>query len=182
MKVKIEIEENDIQAIKKIIHDESNNDFVKNRINIINKPKTSIEDFWYAIIIGLLSSQQKSGPNSPVSKILNKKPFEFSLSILSSKKNIQLYVLSVLNSYKGIRFNNRISKFVAEDFLVFNQEIKQIKEKINSIVTSTEDKRGSLEKDFCLFLKDKFKGVGPKQSRNILLSIGLSKYEIPVIL
>ncbi len=180
MKVTIEIEENDIQAIKKIIQDESNNDFVKDRINIINKPKTSSEDFWHAIITGLLSSQQKSGPDSPVSKILHKKPFEFSLSILSSKKNIQSYVLSVLSSYKGIRFSNRISKFAAENYLIFNQEKEQIKEKINRIVTSTEDKRASLEKDFCLFLIEKFNGIGPKQSRNILQSIGLSKYEIPI--
>ena len=30
------------------------------------------------------------------------------------------------------------------------------------------------------FIDDNFKGFGPKQSRNLLQSLGLSKYEIPI--
>ena len=180
MKAIMEIEKNDIQAVKKIIQDESHNGFVKNRMDIINRPKTTNEDFWHAIIIGILTSHQKSGPDSQVAKILSKKPFQFSISILSSEKHVQSYVLGVLNSYKVIRFTNRISKFVHSNYFTFIHEKEQINEMISSIVNSTEDDRAFFERKFCLFLIDKFKGIGPKQSRNVIQAIGLSKYEIPI--
>lgn len=180
MKSIIEIEDNDIKAVKEIMKAEGANSFVQNRIEIINNPKTNLEDFWHAILIGLLSSQQKSGPDSPISKLLSKNPFELSLIILSKEVKISPYALKILKANKGIRFAEKISDFIEFNFVVFSNNKNEIEAGIHSIISAKAESRFIEERAFCLKLQELFKGIGPKQSRNVIQAVGLSKYEIPI--
>ncbi|MBN2414146.1 hypothetical protein JXQ31_20900 [candidate division KSB1 bacterium] len=44
----------------------------------------------------------------------------------------------------------------------------------------TSNDSAQLEKEAAKFINDNLKGFGPKQSRNLLQSLGLTQYEIPI--
>ena len=125
----------------------------------------------------LLTSQQRAGPNSKVGNFFLLEPFPITLHSLENVDNIQKGVKKILKSNGLTRFINRISSFFAlnlekmknEDWTII-QELNELKGK-----DSKKDERGVADR-----LAEKFKGLGPKQSRNFLQALGLTKYEIPI--
>ena len=73
MKITIEIEYADIQKIKQFYDNHKDNKFVQVRYNrnVLRKELDfSWEFLWKSIIMCLLTTQQRSGPTSPVSKFI----------------------------------------------------------------------------------------------------------------
>ena len=181
MKLIWKIEKEDINKIKKFYRENKNNDFVRKRIsrNINKKYGVISEDnFFKEMVSCLLTTQQRSGPNSPVTKLINTKPFPLKYRILQKhidKKNI---VLDILNSHKGIRRKNKITDEIITNILVLENNLW---EKIAEIAKKLEANSSIAEERLAAdFLMDKFKGFGPKQSRNLLQSLGLTRFEIPI--
>jgi hypothetical protein len=48
---------------------------------------------------------------------------------------------------------------------------------VNSLIRPVEPEA---ESEVAEYLDDRFKGLGPKQSRNLLQGLGLTRYEIPI--
>jgi len=72
------IKNKDVSLLKDFVRRHQNNNFVKNRIkrNLSDEiPKFSKEEFWKWMLACLLTTQQRSGPNSKISKFLITKPF-----------------------------------------------------------------------------------------------------------
>ena len=179
MNISWNISDQDIQKVKRILN-ENNNPFFKNRRernvekkNIVINNDTVIK----TIIMCLLTSQQRSGPNSVVGQFLKLEPFPITYKTISKTENIEDLIKQTLRKNGLTRYINRISKFFATNInKIQNDNWKIIHELENLKNTdSIVEERELADK-----IDDTFDGFGPKQSRNFLQSLGLTKYEIPI--
>lgn len=173
------VEEDDINTIRQLYVNQASNPFVINRIkrNINGHYDTINRDsIWKQIVICLLTTQQRSGPDSPISQFCRITPFP--LDYTNCKKLTENKIISILDKHAGIRRKNKIA---AE--LVFNQSWLEAGgwDKFISIIQTLESsKTQSAERETALFVMENLKGFGPKQSRNLLQSLGITQYEIPL--
>ena len=68
----------DIKKVKKFVEQHRDNPFVQRRIqrNLKDKKRViSLNEFWFVMVSCLLTTQQRSGPNTSVSRFITKKPF-----------------------------------------------------------------------------------------------------------
>jgi N-glycosylase/DNA lyase len=179
MKISWNINKSDIQKIKNVMN-ENDNFFLKNRRER-NVQKKNI-DLSKNIIIQnlmmcLLTSQQRSGPNSLVGKFLSLKPFPITSELIGESENIELLIKQILQKNGLTRYINKISSFFAEN-------IEKIELNNWNIISKLEylnnNQSKETERELADFLNDWLKGFGPKQSRNFLQSLGLTKYELPI--
>jgi len=177
MKVTFKLEKRDINAITDILRQNKDTDFVKRRIDKIKNPQISIEKFWNALVIGLFTTQQKSGPKSVVSRLIKDRPFK---KMYNEKFKLdERIVKNILRDYPGIRFMDKLAHQLVNNRSILNKYWKEIKIQINKIITSRKN-RPAEERILAERLQELFKGIGPKQSRNLLQSMGVARFEIPI--
>jgi hypothetical protein len=181
MKLLWQIEDGDIQKAKAFYEAQQNNAFVLNRIERNVKkvlPPFSNEMFWEAMISCLITTQQRSGPDSSVTKFICTKPFPLNYSKCKVSGNLQNTVEETITTFGGLRRGKRIGEEVEFNFKWLNNGGWEIVHEIVEDMTknqTTETERKSAE-----IIIANLKGFGPKQSRNLLQSLGLTKFEIPV--
>ncbi len=179
MEISWDISENDIQRIKSVIT-ENDNSFLKKRRernvekqNILVNKNTVIK----TMLMCLLTSQQRSGPNSVVGQFLIKEPFQITVEHLAQIDNIENFVKQNLKENNLTRYINRISRFFARNIEKIQNENWIIIQELNDL----KDKDSKqIERKFADKLSENYDGFGPKQSRNFLQALGLTKYEIPI--
>lgn len=154
--------------------------FVKHRIEKnINNPPHQIDkhDAWFGIIACLVTTQQRSGPNSKVTQLLSTKPFPLSYHDCISSDRPQEFFRDIL-SKRGIRRSNVIAREIVVNLEKLEHgEWKEFLGFLNGLIDSDNSEN---ERRAANYIKANFKGFGPKQSRNLLQTLGLSKYEIPI--
>lgn len=177
-----EIDSTLIDSVKDFYSKHENNTFVKIRKkrNIEKKDLNLTKEFlWQTLIICLLTSQQKSGPNSRVSLFCRSKPFPLDLKFCINNLNVlEIEAQKVLQSFGGLRRSTVIAEHLKENLQTLIDNNWEILNHINTENTL------KTEKEIELFLvqnvQQQIKGFGPKQSRNFLQILGLTKYEIPL--
>ena len=180
MNINWEISPKEIESIKSFIQDNSGH-FVEKRLNRNVKRKNVIIDkdsILRNMAICLLTSQQRSGPESPVSRFFRSDPFPFTFSRLKAKEDIKSYVLEILIKHGLTRFINRIAKHFSANFDKLESQgwgwLGVLKDA--AIHPANKEK----EREIARKIKNDFHGLGPKQSRNFLQLLGLTQYEIPI--
>ncbi|MEX2380274.1 MAG: hypothetical protein WD530_06000 [Vicingaceae bacterium] len=179
MEISWDISENDIQRIKSVIS-ENDNAFLKKRRernvekrNILVNENTVIK----TMLMCLLTSQQRSGPNSAVGQFLIKEPFQITVENLAQIDDIENFVKQNLKENNLTRYINRISRFFARNTEKMKNENWKIIQELNDL----KDKDSKqIERKIADKLSENYHGFGPKQSRNFLQALGLTKYEIPI--
>jgi hypothetical protein len=181
MKITWHISERDIAEIRSVVHKQNNNELVRQRreTNLATiKREIQKHDFWDWMVKMRLTSIQKSGPNHPVAKFNRQKPFPLSHKIVLNAKNPQAIIVKVLREAGGIRFTNKISKELGANFdLLEGGEWERTLNECNRLLKPVA---ASLEREVANYIDKEFEGFGPKQSRNLLQSLGLTRYEIPI--
>jgi len=176
-----EIKNDDIKKIKDLINTYKSNRFVQHRIekNITQKnSKITHENFWHAMISCLLTTQQRSGPYSSVTKIINTIPFPLEYKKCHYSNNLLFFVEKTLTDFGGIRRARKISGEVVFNYTWITKDGWII---IENLVNDLNDRQTQvLERKSAELLINYLKGFGPKQSRNLLQMLGLTKYEIPI--
>jgi len=179
MNIKWNISTEDISKVKKVVLD-NENPFLANRRrkNIDRRGIEITKDTVIATMIAcLLTSQQRSGPNSNVGKFLNLIPFPLTYEGLIKSNDLKKYTKNILIKNNLKRYVNRISDFFSNNLKLIEDNnweiIDVLKEMIDTNSQITERKIADK-------LNDDFKGFGPKQSRNFLQALGLTRYEIPI--
>ena len=179
MKIIWDITNNDILRLQRFIRN-SNNYFIQKRkernvekINI----KIDRESIIKTLIMCLLTSQQRSGPNTPIGKFFNLDPFPLTSELISRTKNLKEYTKQILIANGLKRFKDKISEFFAENIKMIEADNWHIIDLINQIDKNTSKND---ECEIADYLNDWLKGFGPKQSRNFLQTLGLTRYEIPI--
>jgi hypothetical protein len=137
----------------------------------------SKDNFWRTLVGCLLTTQQRSGSGSRVSVFLDSSDRVLDLDYCSNAKNLTKVVEETL-SKNGLRRTERIAEEIDYAIRWLKQnDWSAVKSQLDLIASHTTAKK---ERTVARFLQEHFKGIGPKQSRNLIQWMGLSKYEIPL--
>lgn len=146
------------------------------------QPPNLIDDnlLWKTMVMCLLTTQQRSGPNSSINQFLNLLPFPLSLDECRKKNNLSEYVVETLSKVGGIRRYHKIAKAIANNLTLLDDnrwvDIYDWRDKLlmqraeMPILTHRQ-----LEESASNYV-DGFHEFGSKQSRNFWQSLGLTRY------
>lgn len=181
MKIVWQVYSNDIIKVKKFVELHRNNPFVQQRIqrNLADKKAIiSLDEFWFAMVSCLLTTQQRSGPDTPVSHFILTKPFPLSYALCKSQDVLYDFAHEILTNFGGIRRTNRLSKEIATNFSALQQSLWDrtcyVLEELRANLNAQKERKSAE------FIDEHFMGFGPKQSRNLLQTLGLTRFEIPI--
>jgi hypothetical protein len=181
MKLHWQIDDNDILKVKLFYNSQKNSVFVLNRIdrNIKkNLPEFSKDRFWEAIVSCLITTQQRSGPKSHVTRFICTKPFPLEYFQCRKWDNLHFQAEEIITEFGGLRRGKTIGLEVKHNLQWLESGGWRI---VNKIVNDLNaDSSPVKERRAAEIIIDNMMGFGPKQSRNLLQSLGLTKYEIPV--
>lgn len=185
MRLLWQFDHSDIQAVQDIIEQQKDRAIVRERIrrNVSDPvPKVNNESVWQSLIMCSLTSQQRSGPNSSVSRFLLQDPSPISIEACRSQMDLEKYIYRLLKDFGGIRFPESISKRLAVNYEYLESGgWLDAFEFVDKLVLQRKEtptpQHHKLEREAALFMKDHFKGIGPKQSRNFWQYLGLCRYE-----
>lgn len=182
------ITSDDIDKTLDFVKKMESRNYVKKRIQCnISSPSPVITHdlIWEGMFDCLLSTRQKSGPDSPIAKYLTQVPFPLSYELCIKQKNPERFISEQLGAQKGIQYKNKIAKFAVSNLgWLENGGWDKIDSWIlplkNQREKSPEPLHQKTEREACRNLSDSLLGIGPKQSRNYLQLLGLTRYEIPL--
>lgn len=141
-------------------------------------PALDPEQIWWALSLGLLTTQQRSDADAPVSRLLNADPYPLSLADCQAAPSCEALVLDRLRSFGGIRRSTIISGQLDRNLAWL--EGGGWEQVVGTLMGLGQDPGRDQEREAARRMKSWFKGLGPKQSRNVLQVLGLTRYEIPL--
>lgn len=179
MKINWDYSAADIQNVKDFIKSNSG-PFVESRRNR-NVEKQNIivnrDSVIKCMMMCLLTSQQRSGPNSIVGFFLRQNPFPITAENVDAVGDIEKFAKQILIQHRLLRFIDRISSFFAENINKFSSDNWKI---IDELKKLRDNQSKETERELADYLSKNLRGFGPKQSRNFLQALGLTKFEIPI--
>ena len=181
MKIIWKLYSSDIKRVEKFVELHKDNPFVQRRIQRNLKDKKaviSLNEFWFVMVSCLLTTQQRSGPNTSVSRFITKKPFPLRFKLCKSQDRLYNFAHEILTNFGGIRRTNRLSEEIAKNFSALEQSLwDKTYGVLKELGASSE---AQSERKSAEFIEEHFMGFGPKQSRNLLQTLGLTRFEIPI--
>ena len=181
MNIKWTVTEKDARRVRAFVQTHQNNNFVQQRIKRnLSKEKTTprLPIVWKVLIGCLLTTQQRSGPESNVSLFLLEKPFLLNYARVKRRRDAQMYCQKVLTDWGGIRRTKTIALQASNNLYKLETSLwKDLKRQLEKL---TKRSNPQTERYVADFVTDNLDGLGPKQSRNFLQWLGLTRYEIPI--
>jgi hypothetical protein len=181
MKINWQVDREDVRKADAFFDLYRNHPFVTDRkkSNVDDeKPSVTRGYFWQVMVSCLLTTQQRSGPESAVARFVYSDPFPLSYKGCIAEKNVAQYCLKVLRGFGGLRFSDKISGQLQANLEILERggwdEIFEVLDDI------PRPQIAGKERFAADFVDDYFHGFGPKQARNLLQWLGLTKYEIPI--
>lgn len=181
MKIIWEISDHDIAKVREFYNQHKNNVFVKNRIakNLKgDKSPVQKELFWEVMISCLLTTQQRSGPRSAVSRFISTTPFPLQYSQCHARADLDIFVTKMLTKFGGLRRAPTIGREADENMRFLKsggwQTTAEVIERVRVLSSPKTERRAAR------FIAEHYRGFGPKQSRNLVQELGLSRFEIPI--
>lgn len=183
----------EVDRIQEIVASQNENPFVRKRREQNVEPveiNISKDQFWNAHLAALLTSQQRSGPDSHVSRFLKGEIHTLSLDRCRNVDDVSQYVSERLDEHGGIRYYNNIGDACEKNLARLDSGgWQELWEELDSLIElrQREPRDGDYdaERRVAMFLTKGLVGeglhrIGSKQSRNILQILGLTRYEIPL--
>ena len=181
MKLTWHIEPDDIAKVQAFFAQHQDTPFVKKRVatNLRDdKPPVTKPMFWERMVGCLLTSQQRSGPNTAVSRFLRTQPLPLGYESCVRQKNLDTFTRTVLTKFGGLRRTTTIGKELSANLSYLeNGGWYPVLSHLHEIILHPDPETERRAADF---IDEKLKGFGPKQSRNLLQGLGLSRYETPI--
>jgi len=181
MKHHWEIEPSDIENVKAFIDKHRDDLIVKRRYkrNLRDdKPRVEKETFWKQMVACLLTTQQRSGPTSAVTRFIIKKPFSLALETCLGQPNVEAFVMGILTAFRGLRRSTTLANEIARNLQLLEKKLWQ--PSLDALESVRVGQDIATEREVASFIAKEFAGFGPKQSRNLMQSLGLSRYETPI--
>lgn len=180
MQVTWSFSSSDVAACRKFISDYADRQFVKDRKRL-NVRRIGIdlssETAWRTLIGCFVTTQQRSDSRSRVSQFLNSESALLDLNTCLTSKDIATLTRTEITK-AGLRRAEIISGQVAYAVEQFRgKSWKTLAALLDSIRTYPTLRK---EREVAADLRKMFKGLGPKQSRNYIQWIGLSRYVVPL--
>lgn len=181
MRVLWQISAADIAAVREIVQRQQDSPFMKDRIrrNLAStKPRVDKSRFWREMVSCLLTTQQRSGPTSPITRFICARPFPLAYDVCRARADVEQFALGALSEFGGIRRAPTLSAQIAENLSKLEQELWDATlAKLEPLYASPDRE---VEVSAAQFIDVNFRGFGPKQARNLLQGLGLTRYEIPI--
>ena len=175
------IDSSSLKEWRKFVAENSGNEFsIKRRTKNIRHIGIDLSKnkIWKKLVSCQVTTQQRSGPNSLVSKFLNSDSPALEITMCRKASSVQNLVEKECTK-AGLRMASKISKNLAAIWQSLeNGEWDSLIQQLKTIEKNTSLKKERLVIDY--LRSGKYPGLGPKQSRNFIQSLGLSKYEIPL--
>ncbi len=181
MKIKWEIEPSDVERVQKFFDGQKDKAFVRKRFERNIKkmnPPFSRERFWEAMISCLLTTQQRSGPGTAVTRFICTKPFPLSYPKCRESEDLKALAEEVITDFGGIRRGPTLGKEISQNFAWLEGPGWNVIEK--TVVNLENDQTRDGEAAAADIIMENLTGFGPKQARNLLQALGLTRYEIPI--
>lgn len=185
MKFQWQVDNFDIDRVKSFVDSRKDNAFVASRAarNLaVNKSAIDRSEFWKQMVGMRMTSVQRAGPNSPVAAFMRRTPFPINYDLMATKsdRDSRRSLISLtLRAHGGIRFPERIAEDLSWNFEKLSEAGRwdDTLQKVNLLVSPVD---AGQEREIARFLQNLLHGFGPKQSRNLLQSLGLTRFEIPI--
>lgn len=175
------VSDTDAAVVRDFVRHHETNQLVqfRKKFNLAEQKKTASRNaFWRALVGSLLTTQQRSGPDSAVSRFINTRPHPIDYAVAQQQPKLPAFIQKTLSEFGGIRFSKKLASELSENYLTLeNGAWPEVLRRVNSLTTSVGPRP---EREVAEYLDDTFKGLGPKQSRNLLQGLGLTQYEIPI--
>src|SRR5207253_3836860 len=132
---------------------------------------------WERMTGCLLTTQQRSGPNSPISRFMSR-PFALDYEICLKEVDLAEFARAKMSTFGGIRRSVTIGRQIAENLsFLEGGGWEQVSAHTDALLESSNR---DAERRTAEFIDEHLSGFGPKQSRNLLQWLGLSRFEIPI--
>jgi hypothetical protein len=185
MRMAINYSSQDIKSIQAVVSDNRYKTFFRQRVsrNVDGDvPQITREIYWQTMVMCLLTTQQRSGPTSRISRFLFENPFRLSLKACQHETDLEVFVRRELENYGGIRFGPKIASQMNINLVALSKGgWKALEQHSIGLIQQRKSRPNPdnyhLERDAAYFVERNFKGFGPKQSRNFWQSLGLTRYE-----
>jgi hypothetical protein len=175
------ITDDDVAKVQSFMATHADDALVRYRVkrNLTHRPtKIHPADFWHSMVACLLTTQQRSGPKSPVTRFLNGDPFPLALADCRTCSNLRRLVEQILTDFGGIRRGPTIANELTRNLQRLEERYwSQVDVVLDRLIAADDP---TTEREAARFIDHVFLGFGPKQSRNLLQMLGLTRYEIPL--
>ena len=144
-----------------------------------NIPALSRDHVWQVLVACLLTSVQRSGPDSAVSRFLSVSPFPLRLEECHHRSDLLEFAQGVLQRFGGIRFTTKIPEQLEQNISIVCDDGKWATVESCLQGLTGQPSLGE-EREVADYLAESIHGFGPKQSRNFLQILGLSRFVVPL--
>jgi hypothetical protein len=173
------ISASDVRHVITLLEEQQGNTFVRVRMKRNLSPRAPVTrgEVWMSLLSARLSSAQRSGPDSAISRFLRVRPFPLDYEVVRTSRSPADVIASALRGAGGIRFWQRIGDDMAANLDRLESTFwPTLLDACNGLIG--RDDRGAeiAAADVVATLM----GFGSKQSRNVLQQLGLTKSEIPI--
>jgi hypothetical protein len=179
MEIEWHIGSDEVVRIWRLINEQRDNVLVRARKERnLADPRQHVdrEQFWFEMVGARLSSAQRAGPESHVSRFRRTKPFPFAYDKLCGERDVESHIARVLKQAGGIRIGNSIARDLAANLRCL--EAGEWAHALQQCSRLARREKRAIEKE--AYIKETFAGFGPKQSRNVLQALELTRFEIPI--
>jgi thermostable 8-oxoguanine DNA glycosylase len=185
MKIDLYFEPTDLQSVQLILEQYRNHPYMlyRQQRNVSGPiPDHSESAMWSALMMCLLTSQQRSSPGTPISRFLELKPFPLALQTCRQVDHLEQHAYQALHDFGGIRFATKISHQIQVNWDRLEnggwkplQDFAQRLEKQRLV--APDPAHYILERQVAVDTENLLTGIGPKQARNFWQDLGLMRYE-----
>jgi len=181
MNINWQITEADKACVKAILDKQRTSTLVRDRHerNLAEtKPTVTKERFWQALVCMRITTRAASGPSSRIATFQSLSPFPLSYDAMCKEQSPQDFIHKTLSAHQVGTDREKISKDLAEAFKLLEAgEWQGAVDQCNRLIRLVPRET---EAEVADYIMDTFDGFGPKQSRNVLQELGLTRYEIPI--
>lgn len=182
MKIQWTTTKNDVKRVREFYAQFGNCILVRKRKerNVDRRNRSfSRHTVWLAIMNCLLTTQQRSGPTSKVYKFIQAESNKLSYEVCQKADNVKELVARTL-SEAGLRRYKKISEAIDTIIPWLERDGWKVIEDIIKSLKGNNSLQIEREKADEISDNSNLHGLGPKQSRNLLQMLGLTKYENPI--
>lgn len=176
-----EIDDATLERWRNFVEENKKNELVLRRVarNIKRKEvDLSKANIWKVFVGCQVTTQQRSGPDTPVGYFLNSKSPALDYAACKKSSSIE-ELLKREFSKAGLRRGNTMADYLSKILSTLeNGEWETLLKHLSTIESRTTREK---ELKVAQYLQSNlYPGLGPKQSRNFIQWLGLSRYEIPL--
>lgn len=181
MKIEWKIGQRDIESVRTLMSAQGDHWFVKDRQkrNLAKVRPTIVRArFWYSMSSMRMTSQQRSDSDSPVASFIRRRPYPLEYETVRRSNDVKEFIATQLQKSDLKRFAKRIPSELAMNLQLL--EDGEWKTALAACAKLTVTATPAIEREVADYIDETFAGFGPKQSRNTLQELGLTRYEIPI--